>query len=232
MPLRIFALFAVPAALIFVIFVVAGFVWWPFWLLTIPATAAVVWAYWRRADDAVIRSLSARPLGATEGQRLRNTVENLCLTSGIEQPEVLVIDDRAVNVATINGRRNTLVVTTALLDTLDIMETEGVVAHALSKYASGDTQYTTLAASGGAFVTKPQRSWARQWDGGDAGVVRFDISGVKLTRYPPGLRSALEKIDALPTEVDGGDSLGTAWLVPPPDARLPIDHRIEVLQEL
>ncbi len=232
MPLRVFSLFAIPAIAVFAILVLAGLAWWPLWLLAIPAAALVTWLFWRRADDAVLSRLGARSITGSEGERLMNTVENLCLTSGIVQPDVMVVDTDEVNLATINGRRNTIVVTSGLLNALDVLETEGVVAHALSKSAASEVQYSTLAASGGGLVSGAQRRWAREWDGGETGVVRFDISGVRLTRYPPGLRSALQKIDGRPTDVPGGASLGNAWLVPPPETRLPLDHRIEVLQEL
>lgn len=233
MSARIFAIFAVPAAAALVIFVLLGaMVWWPFFVLALPAAAGVALWFWWRSDDAVLRTLDARGLGVNEGQRVLNILENLCLSSGIDQPDVKVIDSTSTNLASIAGRRSTLVVTTGLLDALDLMEMEGVIAHGLSKLATGAVRYETLAASAGPFITGPQRDMARRWGTGDAGVLAFDISGVGLTRYPPGLRSALERIEGQPTDVVGADSLGSAWLVPPAEQRIPLEHRIEVLWEL
>lgn len=233
MSARIFAIFAVPALAAFLLFVVLGAViWWPIAVLGIPAAAGVAAWFWWRADDAVLNSIDARPLGQTEGQRVLNIVENLCLSSGIDHPDIRVIDTVACNLATVSGRRNTLVVTTGLLDSLDVMEMEGVVAHGLSKIATNAVTYETFAASAAPFILGPQRDMARRWGSGDAGVLAFDISGVGLTRYPPGLRSALERIDGKPTDIEGGESLGAAWLVPPAAQRVPLEQRIEVLWEL
>ena len=232
MPTRILAIFAIPALAVFLIFLLLGFAWWPLALLSLPAAAATVWYFWYRSDDAIIRSLDARPLGQTEGQRIRNTVENLCLTSGIDQPDLLVIDTPACNLISVSGRNDALIATTGLLNELNVMEMEGVVAHGLTKMSTGAVTYETLAASAHPFITGAQREMARRWGTGDAGVISFDISGVGLTRYPPGLRSALERIDGRSTDIPGADSLGAALLIPPAAQRVPLDHRIEVLWEL
>ncbi len=233
MPARILAIFAVPAVAVVAIFCLLGaLVWWPFFLLALPAAAGVVFWFWWRSDEAVLRMLDARKLGQAEGQRVLNAVENLCLRSGIEQPDIRVIDDPACNLATISGRGDTLVATTGLLTALDVMEMEGVIAHGLTKISSGAVRYETLAASAKPFIIGVQTDMARRWGTGDAGVLSFDISGVGITRYPPGLRSALERLDGQSTDIAGAESLGTAWLVPPAAQRVPLEHRIEVLWEL
>lgn len=233
MPARILAIFAVPAVAVVILFCVLGVaVGWPFYIVAIPAAAAIVFWFWWRSDASVLRNLGARPLGQTEGQRVLNIVEDLSLKSGIDQPRVLVIDDPACNMAAVCGRMDTLLVTTGLLGALDVMQMEGVMAHGLTKISSGAVRYETLAASAKPFITGPQIELARRWGTGEAGVLAFDISGVGLTRYPPGLRSALERIDGQPTDVPGGEALGAAWLVPPPALRVPLEDRIEVLWEL
>ena len=233
MPSKIFAIFAIPATIIFLFFVVVGLLlWWPIALLAPVAAALVVWAMWRRSDRAMLTKLDARPLGEREGERILNTVENLCLTSGIDQPDVYAIDSNAVNLVALSGVNNSLVATTGLLESFDALEMEGVVAHGLSKLSSGAIAYETLAASAEPFLTGVQREWVRQWGTGDAGVIAFDISGVGLTRYPPGLRSALERIDGRSTDIEGAVALGSALLVPPASQRIPLDHRIEILWEL
>ena len=232
MSIRALAIFALPALAVFVIFVLLGFVWWPLAAMALPlALGLAFWLSWR-AGAAVLVRLDARPLGQSEGARIMNTLDRLCLTSGIEQPDVKVVDSAALNLATVSGRRKTLVATSSLLSTLGPMEMEGVVAHALSKIANGSARYETMVASLPWAVLEGQRRLARQWDGGDDGLIQFDTHGVGLTRYPPGLRAALERLSAVDTEVAGAEALGTAWLVPPAPRRTPIVHRIEVLGEL
>ena len=232
MILRVLAIFAIPALLVLSVFIALGFLWWPFWIIALPAAGFVVWLLNQRAGAAVAKNLDARGLGALEGERISNTVENLCLQSGIDQPDLLIIDTPSCNLAAVScGRDSALITTTGMLETLGALELEGVIAHGLAKLANGASRYEVLAAST-PMVTSMQRDWAREWGDGEAGVVKYDLSGVGLTRYPPGLRSALELIDERPTEVAGAEALGTAWLVPPADQRIPLDHRIEVLWEL
>lgn len=236
---RVFYIFAVPAVLVFLAFVALGLIfgaiglpWWLPVLFAVPFAVLTVWFLSQRADEAVLGSLGARGLGQTEGQRVLNTVENLCLTSGIAQPNVQVIDSPACNIAAISGREDTLVVTTGLLETLDLMAMEGAVAHALTKLSTGGVKYGTLAASAKPFISKSQIETAQHWGTGDAGVMSYDISGVGLTRYPPGLRSALEQIDGRSTDIPGASSLGDAWFIPPSTGKAQLGQRIEVLWEL
>lgn len=233
MSFRILAIFALPVVAVVLLFVVLGFVvWWPLFILTLPAGALVLWFFYNRTDRAILSKLGARQLGEIEGERFHNTVENLTLQSGIDQPKLFVVETEACNLAAVAGKESALIATTGLLDTLDVLELEGVVAHGLTKLSSGAVTYETFAASAAPFVMGWQRELARQWGTGDAGVLAYDITGVGLTRYPPGLRSALERIDGRSTDISGGEALGAAWLVPPQGQRVPLDHRIEVLWEL
>lgn len=233
MPSRILAIFALPALIVFLLVLIVGYlIWWPLVFLAPFAAAGIVWFLWRRADRSILDKLNARPLGQLERERIMNTVENLCLTSGIDQPDVFAIDSDAINLVALSGVNDSLVATTGLLESFDALEMEGVVAHSLSKLSSGAIAYETLAASAEPLLTGVQRNWVNQWGTGDAGVIAFDISGVGLTRYPPGLRSALERIDGRSTDIEGAEALGSALLVPPAARRIPLDHRIEVLWEL
>ena len=230
---KVLYIFALPVAAVFVVTLIIGFlIWKPLAILSILFAGLTLWFMWRRADTAVLKSLGARGLGQTEGQRVTNTVDNLCLSSGVNNPNIAVIDDPACNLATVSGRDDTIVVTTGLLETLDLMEMEGVVAHALTKLASGSATYGTLATSARPFITNAQIEKAQTWDKTSAGVVSYDISGVGLTRYPPGLRSALERIDGRSTDIAGATSLGDAWFIPPSSDGSQLGHRIEVLWEL
>jgi hypothetical protein len=57
-----------------------------------------------------------------------------------------------------------------------------------------------------------------------------DVAAVSLTRYPPGLLAALEKMNGVDTQVRGASpAIGHLWLVPP-GTRL--EERIDALREL
>ncbi len=230
---RVLYIFALPAVVVFLVVLLVGIiVWWPIALLSVPLAGLVIWAMWRRSDQVVLSALGARPLGQTEGQRVLNTVESLSLSSGIPQPDVMVIDDAACNIAVVSGREETIVVTTGILETLDLMEMEGAIAHVLTKVAAGRARYATLATSAKPFITSAQVKQAGRWGSDEGGIESFDISGVGLTRYPPGLLSALIRIDGRSTHIPGADSLGDAWFIPPSSNGSPLGNRIEVLQEL
>lgn len=230
---RVPTIFAVPALVAgFAVTVVGLLTWRPLIVLAIPTAAFVSWIFWRRAHDAVLRRLDARPLGEIEGQRVLVIVERLCLASGLRQPNVRVIDDSAINLAIVSSTDNTLVATTGFLSELGPLEMEGAVAHCVSKIQAGFGVHETLMASAPWAVPSPIRRLIRSWDGGADEVVRFDLQGVNLTRYPPGLRRALQRTSDARTDVSGGEALGTAWLIPPLTDRIPTEYRVEVLGEL
>ncbi len=230
---RVLYIYAIPAAAVFAVVAVGGFlIWWPLALLAVPLSALTVWAMWKRAGETLLSKLGARGLGQNEGQRVENMVENLCLATGIDRPKVMAIDTEACNLVAIGGTEPTLVTTTGLLETLDLMEMEGVVAHALSKLSTSGGKYGAFAAAAKPFITNAQLNKVREWGSGAAGVASFDISGVGLTRYPPGLRSALERVAGKSTDVPGGEALGDAWFIPPSTDRAQLGKRIEMLWEL
>ena len=249
-------------------------------------------AYWK--SDAVALAMShARPADPVEHARLHNLVEGLCIAGGLPKPRVYVVDDDAPNAfATGRDPRHAAVaVTTGLLDKLNRIELEGVLAHELSHVKNYDILVSTLAVTMVGMVALLS-DWALRflWWGGprhrddqNAGgpgpqavmaVVGFallllapvaarlmqfavsrrretlaDLTGVSLTRYPPGLVSALEKLRDDQTVVHSGsratahlwiespvpraESEGRlAWLGRLFDTHPPLEERIQALREL
>ena len=85
-----------------------------------------------RAVGVVRRSLNARPAHVGEFPRLHNTVGGLCLTHGIDLPQLFVIDSPEGNAAAMAGREGTsIVLTTGAVDRLGLVELEALVAHLL-----------------------------------------------------------------------------------------------------
>ena len=235
----------------------------------------------------------ARPADPTEYARLHNIVEGLCIAAGLPKPRVYIIDDDAPN-AFATGRdpkHAAIAVTTGLLDKMNRIELEGVVAHELSHIKNYDILVSTLAVTLVGFIALASDLAIRilWWGGGRsrddnnsgggpqailallgfallllapliAQLMQFavsrrreslaDMSGVELTRYPPGLISALEKSCGT-TKPSSTPTLG-----PPPisgsssrcrrkrsraslsrlnrlfDTHPPLDERIAALREL
>ena len=89
----------------------------------------------------------ARPAPVEEFARYHNIVEGLCIASGLPKPRLYVVDDPAPNAfATGRNPRNAAVaVTTGLLEKMNRIELEGVLAHELSHVKNYDILVSTLA---------------------------------------------------------------------------------------
>jgi heat shock protein HtpX len=257
--------------------------------LVVGAVVAFV-SYWK-ADKIALAVSRAHPADPEQFRRLHNIVEGLCIASGLPKPGVYIVDDPAPN-AFATGRdpkHAAIAVTTGLLEKLNRVELEGVIAHELSHIRNYDILVSTLAVTmvGAVALLSDlaiRMTWwnggrvRREGDHGDRGnplaIVGFvllilapliakvmqaaisrqretlaDVSACQMTRYPPGLISALEKLQADST-VTHSASTATAhlWIEQPMSGvgdggRLgglhrwfnthpPLDERIALLREL
>jgi heat shock protein HtpX len=248
-------------------------------------------SYWK-SDAVALRMSRARPADESEYARYHNIVEGLCIAGGIPKPRLYIIDDAAPN-AFATGRdpkHAAIAVTTGLLERMNRIELEGVIAHELSHVKNYDILVSTLAVTlvGTIMLVSDFAIRMMWWGGGrsrnddhggapggaivaamgfallllspliarvmQAAVSRrreslADVTGVSLTRYPPGLISALEKLQADQTVVASG-SRATAhlWIESPLartedegrlarfnrmfDTHPPLEDRIAALREL
>jgi heat shock protein HtpX len=207
------------------------------------AVALVVgWVlYARTACDTTRRAVGGRHADPVADARLVNLVDGLGGGAGVPTPELLVLDDPAPNALAFgtDPRHASLAVTTGLLERLSRVELEGVLARQLATIKQHDTAPATVAVPllrvlGG---LGPVAAWIRR-TATAAPAVAADASGVAITRYPPGLAAAFEKLRADGPSVRAG-SAATAhlWLVPPggathPVRTPPLEERIEALREL
>lgn len=128
---------------------VLGEVWGLPWIglaLALGISLGSVYAAYYNSDRIVLRMSRARPLRKAEHPYLFHTVEGLALAAGIPTPRCYVIADSAPN-AFATGRdpaHGVLCVTTGLLDKMDRLELEGVVAHEVSHIKNYDTRLQTL----------------------------------------------------------------------------------------
>ncbi|HEX6420856.1 MAG TPA: M48 family metallopeptidase [Acidimicrobiales bacterium] len=289
-----FVLFVAAVAVAFAYLVGGGPAGFVVALLLAGATSAA--AYWK-SDAVALRMSRARPAPVAEYARYHNIVEGLCIASGLPKPRLYIIDDPAPNAFATgrNPRNAAIAVTTGLLEKMNRIELEGVLAHELSHVKNYDILVSTLAVTMVGVVAILSdvgirmlwwgmgRSSHRDFDsrrGGQGGplallsVLGFlllafspliavvmqrtvgrrretlaDLSGVEMTRYPPGLISALEKLRDDSTVVHA-TSHATAhlWIEQPAartdqegrmarvnrlfDTHPPIEERIATLREL
>ncbi len=201
-----------------------------------------------KANDVALWMVGAQPAHPVEDARLHNLVESLCFSSGLPKPGVYVVDDSAVNAfaAGRSPREAAIGVTSGLVDSFTRVELEAVLAHELSRVKSYDVLVSTLAVTMVGLITSflPDGVSARLVNGaiGARQDSAADITGVSLTRYPPGLISALEKLRDANTHVKvRSPAASHLWLRPfgPAAAEVPgggrdgrMDERIEALREL
>jgi Zn-dependent protease with chaperone function len=155
----------------------------------------VVWlAVWRGATEFVVRALGARPGTEAELARAENLVDGLCATMGLEPPDILVIDEWARQALSL-GRKSgaaVLVVTAGLLESLDPVCLEGVLAHELVHVKRADIAPATMATA----ILLPVAAMLPVSGlvhrlAGRGREFRTDRLAVAVTRYPPGLHDAL-----------------------------------------
>ena len=224
--------------------------------LIVSAAMAVI-SYWN-SDKIALKVSRAKPADEVEYKRLHNLVENLCIAGGLPKPRLYVLQDEAPNAFATgrNPKHAAVAVTSGLLEKLDRVELEGVLAHELSHIKNYDILVSTLAVTlvGAVALLTDIAIRMMWWNGGrvsrsnDRGnssnplafvgfalliiaplVARImqatisrrretlaDVSACQLTRYPPGLISALEKLQADST-VTHSASMATAhmWIEQP-----------------
>lgn len=228
--------------------------------------------YWK-SDAVVLAVCRARPAEPASYPRLHNLVEGLCVAAGLAKPRVYVIDDEAPNAFAVgrSPRHAAIACTTGLLDAMSRIELEGVLAHELSHVKSYDVLVSTVAVTllGGLTLLSDaglrllsRGAWAAVGALGaalvvtaplDAQLLRLavngrregfaDVNGVRLTRYPPGLISALEKLEMATTVVQSSSrATDHLWIESPLargpwlnrlfDTHPPLAERIQILKEL
>ena len=214
-------------------------------------------SFWQ-SDKIALKVSRAKPADEVQYKRLHNLVENLCIAGGLPKPRLYVIQDDAPNAFATgrNPKHAAVAVTSGLLEKLDRVELEGVLAHELSHIKNYDILVSTLAVTlvGAVALLTDISIRMMCWNGGrvsrnnDRGnssnplafigfalliiaplVARMmqatisrrretlaDVSACQLTRYPPGLISALEKLEADST-VTHSASMATAhmWIEQP-----------------
>jgi heat shock protein HtpX len=167
-------------------------------LLIIPFLIIALVSYYASSSVALAIS-QAREVTKEEEPELYRTVENLCIGAGLPMPKVYVIEDGSPN-AFATGRdpdHAAIAVTRGLLQKLDKLELEGVIAHELSHIGNYDTRVMTivvilvgLAALMADFALRltlfgaGRRSSNRERGGGAAVVIIYAIALVAVILTP------------------------------------------------
>jgi heat shock protein HtpX len=97
-------------------------------------------------DKMVLGISRARPVDRKQNPYLANVVEGIAIAAGVPAPKAYVIDDSAPNAFATgrNPENSSVAVTTGLLEKLNRLELEGVIAHEMSHIKNFDVRYATL----------------------------------------------------------------------------------------
>jgi heat shock protein HtpX len=115
-------------------------------IATLIVASIYVLISFRFSDRVVLGMSGAREVAHDKDPDLYHLVENLCIGAGMPVPRIYIIDDTAPN-AFATGRDPNhayIVVTKGLLQKLDKLELEGVLAHELSHIRNYDIRLMTL----------------------------------------------------------------------------------------
>jgi hypothetical protein len=164
--------------------------------------ALVVTAGLLAAPMHVERLLGATKVPEGTSPRVENLVEGLCATLGVAHPPLFVVEDPRINLAMVATPTGAVMVVTAgVLDRLDLVELEGVVAHGLAHMRLEAVKRGTLAATMPSFLGNDA---VRHRLAGSGRLLRADEVAAAAVRYPAGLQSVLDRCVA-----DGSPSEGT-----------------------
>src|SRR6056297_98299 len=96
-------------------------------------------SYWY-SDKIILKMSNAKKIEKKDNPELYRIVENLCITAGLPLPDIYIIDsDQSNAFATGRNEEHAVVaVTKGLLDRLERVELEGVIAHELSHIGNRD----------------------------------------------------------------------------------------------
>lgn len=181
----------------------------------------------RLVDSALARVVGAvdsREADVDDAPRLFNLMQGLCATAGVAAPRVSITNDESINAMVAadpaGESRAEVIVTQGFVDRLERIEMEGALAVCLARLRSGLAEAQTLAA-----VVEVDAPWfvpgsvrRRIVAAASSGQALFDsdVKGVGITRYPPGLAAAIERMLDGSTRVAGAlAQANLLWLADP-----------------
>ncbi len=98
-------------------------------------------AYYGNAS-MIKAATKAQPLKRSENPKVYNMVENLCMSIGMDMPQVNIVNDPQFNAfaSGINKKTYAVTLTTGIIDRLNDEELAGVIAHELTHIRNHDTK--------------------------------------------------------------------------------------------
>ncbi len=115
-------------------------------LLTVPwiTIGVIVWFLiaWFSHTAIINSATNSKPLERKDNKRVYNLVENLCISCGMEMPQVNIIEDDSLNAfaSGINTKTYAVSLSRGIIDKLKDDELEAVIAHELAHIRNRDVR--------------------------------------------------------------------------------------------
>ena len=130
--------------LVFIIFI-GWFISWLvgsyiiLWIAVIYSILMSFFSYWY-SDKIILNISRVKSIKKKDNPELYRLVENLCITAGLPLPKIYIMPEKQPNAFATGRDKNysAIVVTQGLLDKLERVELEGVLAHELSHIGNRD----------------------------------------------------------------------------------------------
>jgi hypothetical protein len=158
----------------------------------------------------------ARPMGAGEAPRFINLVQGTAASQGASVPTAMMFDRPDPNAFVWGGRRPVIALSRGAVDGFTRTEIEAVVSHCFVRLTSGAGRVLPMAVLIGRLARRS----------GPLVTSTEDVVAVAATRYPPALKSAIEKCS--PAE----GALAPAFFVSDGWSHMPAADRMRALEDL
>jgi heat shock protein HtpX len=229
-----------------VVFVITALIGVPIALAAVVALVfgvTIVVLLFHQADALVLKGLRVHQADVRTQPRVLNVLDGLCASHGFRKPTVVIVDDPARNACGFgrHAHHGTLALTSGLVENLDRLQLEAVLARELTSLSAKSRPAATTAVSLRRVLPRRMGDNLVRRVQGDEVAVREDFEAVRYTRYPPGLAAALATIEAGTSTVVGANRAARhLWLVDPTESAgeqdagegWPVNMRVAALREL
>ena len=168
--------------------------------LGVVITLFIAWLLSKWAPGGPGRLIGGAPVSAGSLPRVDVLLDALSTTFGVTTPQITILEDEVINAGIFGTRLSpSIVVTTGLLENLDLIELEGVLAHLLA-HERLDAVQRASAGAGLALLLGPvgrKERIAHRLTGLNRLYEADEIAALTV-RYPTGLASALAKMESGP----------------------------------
>lgn len=118
-------------------------------IIAVVISVAMSWGSYFNGDKAILAISKAKPINPEQNlthRKILHLVENLAITAGLPEPKVYIINDPALNAFATgrNAKCASIALTTGIIEKLEKIELEGVIAHELSHIKNQDILLATV----------------------------------------------------------------------------------------